>query len=229
MFYKKKSGMGKGAAAVSLGGSDSSASASATLMSSHAMKMGLYSINLGTRFGQRMHAAHMLILPLIPVFILLAQNGTNYAAYILEAEEITTVQKQVSNAVDLSNLIQRLQEERAAVALNIFLERDPSDDLQGLQMMVTNQMDIRRFTLISVRRKFQLGSIPVSNRVFFFPQTFNATDTMLQSVTTWPDIVWVDFFETKLKFQIQHSIFRTKVRVQTFSLENAHNAITFCR
>ena len=30
-------------------GSDDSASA--TLMSSHAMKMGLYSINLGTKFG----------------------------------------------------------------------------------------------------------------------------------------------------------------------------------
>ncbi len=65
-------------------------------MSSHAMKMGLYSINLGSRFGQRLHAAHMLILPLIPVFILIAQNGTNYAAYLIEAEEITGVQKQVT-------------------------------------------------------------------------------------------------------------------------------------
>ena len=37
----------------------------------------------------------MLILPLIPVFILLAQNGTNYATYVLEAEEILNVQTQV--------------------------------------------------------------------------------------------------------------------------------------
>lgn len=63
-------------------------------MSSHAMKMGLYSINLGTKFGQRMHAAHMLILPLIPVFILIAQNGTNYASYVLQADEIQRVKYQ---------------------------------------------------------------------------------------------------------------------------------------
>ena len=44
-----------------------------------------------------------------------------------------------------------------------------------------------------------------------FLQTFNYTDTVLQSVTTWPNIEKVDFFDTKLKFQIQHSIFRTKV------------------
>ncbi len=29
----------------------------------------------GTKVGQKLHAAHMLILPLIPVFILLAQNA----------------------------------------------------------------------------------------------------------------------------------------------------------
>ncbi|XP_059089436.1 uncharacterized protein LOC131885421 [Tigriopus californicus] len=192
---------------VSLASSSSGDSASATLMSSHAMKMGLYSINLGTKFGQRMHAAHMLILPLIPVFILLAQNGTNYATFILQAEEITNVQDQVSNAVDLSTLAQKLQEERAAVALNIFLKRSPTDDLQSLQNLVTNDVDIRKFTLF---------------------QTFNATDTVLQSVTTWPDIVWVDFFETKLKFQIQHSIFRTKIREgekSIFDVLNWYNEI----
>merc|ERR1712156_444769 len=58
----------------SLTSKDSEASASETLMSSHAMKMGLYTINLGTKLGQKLHTAHMLILPLIPVFILLAQN-----------------------------------------------------------------------------------------------------------------------------------------------------------
>jgi len=32
----------------------------------------------GTPMGQKLHTAHMLILPLIPVFILLAQNSTNF-------------------------------------------------------------------------------------------------------------------------------------------------------
>ena len=60
-------------------------------------------------------------------------------------------------------------------------------------------------------RRFESNAL-LSFSLYGF-QTFNATDTVLQSVTTWPDIVWVDFFETKLKFQIQHSIFRTKVRI----------------
>ena len=49
-----------------------------------------------------------------------------------------------------------------------------------------------------------------------FPQTFNATDTVLRNVAIWPKITLVTFFESKLTFQIQHSIFRTKVRFFTF-------------
>jgi hypothetical protein len=56
----------------------------------------------------------------------------------------------VSNAVDLSNLVQKIQDERAAVALNIFLDRPPSDDLQDLQQMVSNHVDLKRFTLSKV-------------------------------------------------------------------------------
>ena len=43
-------------------------------------------------------------------------------------------------------------------------------------------------------------------------QTFNGTDTQLQSVTTWPTLTAIEFFKNKLTFQIQHSIFRTKVK-----------------
>ena len=48
-------------------------SESATLMSSHAMKMVFYTINLGTAHGQKLHTCHLVLLPLIPVFILLSQ------------------------------------------------------------------------------------------------------------------------------------------------------------
>ncbi len=57
---------------------------------------------------------------------------------------------QVSNAVDLSNLIQRLQDERIAVALNIFLQRRPDDDLKDLQKYIINDINIVRFTLLEV-------------------------------------------------------------------------------
>ena len=49
--------------------------------------------------------------------------------------------------MDLSNLVQKAQEERSTVALNIFLERSATDDLKDLQQYVTNGMDITRFTL----------------------------------------------------------------------------------
>jgi hypothetical protein len=77
---------------VSIASSTSNNSASATLMSSHAMRMGLYTINLGTKMGQKLHTAHMLILPLIPVFILLAQNTATFLQYVGDAEEILQVQ-----------------------------------------------------------------------------------------------------------------------------------------
>ena len=40
----------------------SKTSESATLMSSHAMKMGFYTINLGTEHGQRIQTCHLGIL-----------------------------------------------------------------------------------------------------------------------------------------------------------------------
>ena len=73
----------------------SEGSASATLLSSHAMRMGLYTINLGTKIGQRLHTAHMLFLPLIPVFILLGQNLSSFVTYTSNANEINNVQVQV--------------------------------------------------------------------------------------------------------------------------------------
>ena len=101
------------------------------------------------------------------------QNGINYATHMLEAGEIISVQSQVSrgpsevlisithcaqcfisqvsNAVDLSNLVQRIQDERAAIALNIFLDRPVSDDLRDLQLMVSNNVSLRKFTLVKVR------------------------------------------------------------------------------
>ena len=54
--------------------------------------------------------------------------------------------------MDLSNLVQRIQDERAAIALNIFLDRPVSDDLRDLQLMVSNNVSLRKFTLVKVRK-----------------------------------------------------------------------------
>lgn len=170
----------------------SEGSASATLLSSHAMRMGLYTINLGTKVGQRLHTGHMLFLPLIPVFILLGQNASSFLRYVTQAHEILNVQTQITQAVDLALLVERLQDERAAVALNIFLNRTSGENsIQELQKYSRNEMNITRFNLLTC---------------------FRETDQVLQSIEVWPQVPEVDFFDSKLKFQIKHSIFRTKIR-----------------
>ena len=85
-------------------------SQSATLMSTHAMKMGLYTINLGTSTGQRLHTCHLIILPLIPVFILLAQNSSTYITNKQSINDLQDVTEQVSNAIDFARLTRKLQE-----------------------------------------------------------------------------------------------------------------------
>ena len=49
--------------------------------------------------------------------------------------------------------------------------------------------------------------------------TFNNTDEVLQNVKYWPKISGVSYFKTKLKFQIQHSLFRTKIQEGEKSLD----------
>ena len=98
----KKGGKGAATEILSVESSQASeGSASATLLSSHAMRMGLYTINLGTKTGQRLHTGHMLFLPLIPVFILLGQNVAAYLTCITNSDEIRNVQIQVPLAQEL--------------------------------------------------------------------------------------------------------------------------------
>ena len=74
--------------------------------------------------------------------------------YVADAEEILEVKSQVGSAVDLSILVQKLQEERAAVALSAFLNRSNTmDSMQDLQPFVLNELDISRFTLLQVNIK----------------------------------------------------------------------------
>ena len=57
---------------------------------------------------------------------------------------------QVDDAVGLSTLIHKIQDERAAVALNIFLDRPPTDQMTDLQQMVDKDVLLRRFILSNV-------------------------------------------------------------------------------
>ena len=69
---------------------------SASLITSHSMRLGIYSINLGTKIGQKLHAAHMLLLPLIPIIIILGQCASDLATYTSSSAKINEVQIQVT-------------------------------------------------------------------------------------------------------------------------------------
>ena len=46
---------------------------------------------------------------------------------------------------------------------------------------------------------------------FTTQHTFNETDQVLQNVGYWPKISDVEYFKSKLKFQIRHSLFRSEI------------------
>jgi hypothetical protein len=168
-----------------------------------ATKMGLYSINLGTRMGQTIHTCHLVILPLIPVCILLAQNAS---IYIRNNDSISSLQEltnQVSNAIDFAGLTRMLQEERVSVALNYFIEgRENITSLAELDQFIASDE-------LEFLKKYKLAT------------TFNNTDNALQSVKYWPKLsnINVEYLKTKLKFQIRHALFRTKIRDREKSIE----------
>ena len=57
-------------------------------------------------------------------------------------------------AVDMALLVEKIQDERAAVALNIFLNRSSGEEaIQELQQYSRNNMNISRFNLMSVSLK----------------------------------------------------------------------------
>ena len=62
-------------------------------MSKHAMKMGFYTINLGTERGQKLHSCHLVILPLIPILILLMQYATAYSSNITKISKVSFSKK----------------------------------------------------------------------------------------------------------------------------------------
>ena len=180
-------------------------SQSATLMSTHAMKMGLYTINLGTSTGQRLHTCHLIILPLIPVFILLTQNSSTYITNKQSIRDLQDVTQQVSNAIDFARLTRKLQEERVAVALDYFISgRENLSDISQLNRLVASDE-------ASLLRQFVLAN------------TFNNTDNALQEVSYWPSLGKVGYLKSKLALQIKHALFRTKIKDGEKSMDEVFN------
>ena len=74
----------------------------------------------------------------------------------------------VTQAVDLALLVERLQDERAAVALNIFLNRKSGEEsIQELQQFNRNNMNISRFNLMNVsKNRFSIRSLTIASKCY---------------------------------------------------------------
>ena len=74
-----------------------------------------------TPSGQKFFILHMLVLPLIPITALVIQNGVTMNTLMAYSSRVSTIRKQVRGAMEIAVFIQNIQEERAEVALYIFL------------------------------------------------------------------------------------------------------------
>ena len=84
-------------------------------------RVGCYKINPTTPSGQKFFILHMLVLPLIPITALVIQNGVTMNTLMAYFSRVSTIRKQVRGAMEIAVFIQNIQEERAEVALYIFL------------------------------------------------------------------------------------------------------------
>ena len=108
------------------------------------------------------------------------------------------------DALDIAFLVQQLQEERAAVALNNFLLDDESKNNIDTIRNITSKTDIKADDI---------------EKALNLTTRFAATDAALAGVENWPlksNIMshnWPgDFLKSKLSFQIRHGVFRSTLK-----------------
>ena len=75
----------------------------------------------------------------------------HYIHHFILVKNIQVIVFQVRRSVELALLVERLQDERAAVALNIFLNRTSGQEsVAELQKFSRNELNITRFDIITV-------------------------------------------------------------------------------
>ena len=114
--------------------------------------------------------------------------------------------------VDIAKLVQQLQEERAAVALNKFLLKGSPSSSQSQEFKESLA------NLTSVDFSVDMDSKNL-NDLYNLSTRFTATDIALEGIKTWPKKIEFDeeswpgeFFKSKLTFQIKHGLFRSNLK-----------------
>ena len=125
---------------------------------------------------------------------------------------LSRLRQEVLDALDIAKLVQQLQEERAAVALNKFLilgVESPSASQSQSQGFLESLANITSVDL----------NIDDLNEALNLSTRFAATDLALEGIKTWPEKLefdeqsWPgDFFKSKLSFQIKHGVFRSNLK-----------------
>ena len=113
---------------------------------------------------------------------------------------------------DIAKLVQQLQEERAAVALNKFLLKGSPSSSQSQEFKESLA------NLTSVDFSVDMDSKNL-NDLYNLSTRFTATDIALEGIKTWPKKIEFDeeswpgeFFKSKLTFQIKHGLFRSNLK-----------------
>lgn len=128
--------------------------------------------------------------------------------------DLTDVYLQVQNSLDFAELTKKLQQERVSVALNFFIKGRESETKSFTELLILilifllfvdidTLSDFDNFIEQNVDAKWL--------KSFTTQHTFNETDQVLQNVGYWPKISDVEYFKSKLKFQIRHSLFRCEI------------------
>uniref|UniRef100_A0A0K2UXU2 Guanylate cyclase domain-containing protein n=1 Tax=Lepeophtheirus salmonis TaxID=72036 RepID=A0A0K2UXU2_LEPSM len=183
---------------------NNSKSNSRIVMSKHAVNLGCYTLNLGTDSGQKIYSMLMIVLPMIPLLILIGRISSNLVYNQNSEKDLKILRKEVMDALDIANLVQELQKERAAVALNNFLwNMDSSPNIDSIKK-------ISKLTLIDVDDL---------NKALNLSTRFADTDSALESINNWPSRMDIQshnwpgkFFNSKLSFQVKHGVFRSNLK-----------------
>ena len=187
---------------------------SKNVMSKHAVNLRFYTLNLGTDAGQLVYSLAMIILPMIPLLILIGQLASSLVYYQAAEQDLVVLRQEVLDALDIAKLVQQLQEERAAVALNKFLWNKDKGSFESpsasqSQGFIESLANITSADL----------NIDDLNEALNLSTRFAATDLALEGVKTWPEKLefdeqsWPgDFFKSKLSFQIKHGVFRSNLK-----------------
>ena len=158
---------------------------------------------------------------------MIGQLASSLVYYQAAEQDLVVLRQEVLDALDIAKLVQQLQEERAAVALNKFLWNKDKVRLRLVDTNILNRWLVKGSSssqsqgFIESLANITSADLNIDdlNEALNLSTRFAATDLALEGVKTWPEKLefdeqsWPgDFFKSKLSFQIKHGVFRSNLK-----------------